>query len=228
VVCVLLVFPLFLQSGEIIDRIVAVVNGRPVMESELIEQLRFEQFLDAAPPGVISVAQQRAALDRLVDQLLLAEQMDAVKFEEPSADEVSKKVEEIRRQTVPNQKEWTVALQRYGLTEGDVAEHVALQLRTLRFVDARFRPAIRVDPHAVEGYYREKLVPKMKQAGAQPLPLQQVEPRIREILVQQQIDDLLESWMKSLRTQAEIRLPVPSSSVGAAQPPDQAQAAEVH
>ncbi len=68
----------------------------------------------------------------------------------------------------------------------------------------------------------------MKQAGAHALPLQQVEPRIREILVQQQIDELLESWMKSLRTQAEIRFPVPSSSVGAVQPSAQAQAAEVH
>ena len=43
--------------------------------------------------------------------------------------------------------------------------------------------------------------------------MQEVAPRIREILVQQRIDDLLEEWLKTLRTQAEIRVPVPSSAL---------------
>ncbi len=226
----LLLMATSLFGAETIDRMVATVNGRPVMESELAEELRFEQFLDAAPPVVVSVVQQRAVLERLVDEILLEQQMDAMKFEEPSASALTKKLDEIRQQVTAKAGPdgWRAALQRYGLTEGDVAEHIALQLRALHFIDARFRPAIRIDTHAVQNYYREKLLPKMKQAGAKPLPLQQVEPRIREILVQQQIDELLESWMKSLRTQTEIRFPVPSSSVGAVQPSAQAQAAEVH
>jgi hypothetical protein len=113
------------------------------------------------------------------------------------------------------------------LSESDLAEHLALQLRTLQFIDERFRPAVRVEPIAVEIYYRDQLVPKMKQAGADPVPLKQVEPRIREILAQQQMDDLLENWLKTLRTQIEIRLGVPSSAIGSVPPPDQAQAAEV-
>jgi hypothetical protein len=222
------VTPLF--AAETIDRIVATVNGRPVMESELVEELRFEQFLAAAPPVVVSVAQQRAVLERLVDEVLLEQQMDAAKFDEPSAGELNKRMEEVRQQVVSTAGTdgWRTTLLRYGLTEADVTEHIAVQLRTLHFIDARFRRAIRIDAHAVQSYYRERLLPKMKQAGAQPLPLQQAEPRIREILVQQQIDELLESWMKSLRTQAEFRFPVPSSSVGAMQPAAQAQAAEVH
>jgi hypothetical protein len=230
VLWLLLMMVTSLFAAETIDRIVATVNGRAVMESELAEELRFEQFLDAAPPVVVSVAQQRAVLERLVDEILLEQQMDAVKFEHPSGVVLDKKIEEVRQQVAPvaGTDGWSAALQRYGLTEADVAEHIALQLRALHFIDARFRPAIRIDAHAVQNYYREKLLPRMKQAGAQPFPLQQVEPQIREILVQQQIDELLESWMKALRTQAEIRLPVPSSSVGAVQPSAQAQAAEVH
>jgi len=219
-----------LFAAETIDRIVATVNGRAVMESELGEELRFEQFLSAAPPVVVSVAQQRTVLERLVDEILLEQQMDAAKFDAPSTAELNKKLDELRQQvaSTAGSDGWRAALQRYSLTEADVSEHIALQLRALHFIDARFRPAIRIDAHAVQNYYREKLLPKMKQAGAHALPLQQVEPRIREILVQQQIDELLESWMKSLRTQAEIRFPVPSSSVGAVQPSAQAQAAEVH
>ena len=47
VVWVVLAAPL---SAETIDRIVATVNGRPVMESELAEQLRFEQSRQRETP----------------------------------------------------------------------------------------------------------------------------------------------------------------------------------
>jgi len=216
--------PLF--SSETIDRIVATVNGRPVMESELAEQLRFEQFLAGKPAQVVPIAEQRTALERLIDQMLLEQQMDSVNFEHPDTDEINKRMQELRQQLAPSAGAWEHALARYGLSNADVSDHVGSQLRTLHFIDARFRPAIRVDPGAVAAYYREQFAPKMKQAGAAPVPMKQVEPRIREILMQQQLDELLENWLKSLRTQSEIRLPVPSSAAGALQPATQAHAAE--
>ena len=221
----LVALPLF---GETIDRIVATVNGRPVMESELAEQLHVEQFLAAKPPTMVTIAEQRLGLERLLDQILLQQQMDAVNFEKPSAEDIAQRVQQLRQQIAPNagSEAWQRSLASYGLSQADLAEHVASELRTLRFIDARFRPAIRVDPGAVEAYYRDELSPKMKQAGSAPPPLKQVESRIREILVQKQMDDLLESWLKSLRTQTDIRFPAPSSSVEAAQP-TKAQAAEV-
>lgn len=217
-----------LPSAETIDRIVATVNGRPLMESELAESMLVEQFLGGKPPDLVPVGEQRAALGRLVDQTLLQEQMDAVNFEMPLAEEVNKRMQELRQQIAPNFSgdAWRRSLSSYGLTEADLAAHVASELRTLHFVDARFRPAVRVDRAAVEAYYREQLVPKMKRAGADPLPLKQVEARIVEVLIQQQMDDLLESWLKTLRTQSEIRLPVPSSAAGAIQPEAQPHAAE--
>ena len=224
VVWLVLVMPLF--SSETIDRIVATVNGRPVMESELVEQLRFEQFLAGKPAQLVPIAEQRTALGRLIDQMLLEQQMDAASFPHPDADEINKKVQELRQQLAPSAAAWEQTLARSGLSDADISEHVASQLRTLHFIDARFRPAIRVDPGAVEAYYREQFAPKIKAAGAQPVPMKQVEPRIREILMQQQVDDLLENWLKSLRTQSEIRLPVPSSAAGALQPAAQAHAAE--
>ena len=86
----------------------------------------------------------------------------------------------------------------------------------------RFRPAIRVDSHAVETYYREQLLPKMKAAGSDPLPLKQAQAQIQEILVQQQMNELLENWLKVLRTQTEIRLPIPSGAAAIMRPAHQA------
>ena len=163
----LVVLPLF---SETIDRIVATVNGRPIMESELAEQLQVEQFLAAKPPAAITVAEQRLGLERLLDQILLQQQMDAVNFEKPTAEDIGKRIQEVRQQIAPNsgREAWKRSLVNYGLTEEDLAEHVGTELRTLRFIDARFRPAVRIDPGAVEAYYRDELVPKMKQAAAAP------------------------------------------------------------
>jgi parvulin-like peptidyl-prolyl isomerase len=221
----MLVVPLL--AAETVDRIVAIVNGRPVMESELAEQLRFEQLLAARPAELAPAAEQHAALGRLVDQVLLQQQMDAAKFEEASADELNKRMQYLRQQLAPKKGEWEQMLARYGLTESDVSDHVALQLRTLRFIDARFRPAVRIDPHAVETYYREQLLPKMKAAGGEPIPLKEAQARIQEILMQQQMDELLENWLKVLRSQTELRLPGPSSAAVAMPPTANAQAGEM-
>jgi hypothetical protein len=211
-----------LLRAETIDRIVATVNGLPVMESELAEQLRFEQFLAGKPPQIVPVAEQRAALERLVDQILLQNQMDTAKFSEPLPDEVNQRLQEVRAQLAADNGSWPQLLSHYGLSEEDISEHIALQLRTLHFVEVRFRPAIRIDSHAVETYYREQLLPKMKAAGTDPVPLKQAQAQIQEILVQQQMNELLENWLKVLRLQTDIRLPVPSGAAATIHPAQQA------
>src|SRR3954468_4467733 len=126
----LIAFPLL--YAETIDRIVATVNGHPVMESELTEQLHLEQFFDGKAPRVVSISEQRAALERLLDQMLLQQQMDAANFAKPTPEEISQRLQDLRRQIAPNQGDgaWQGALSSYGLTENDVAEHVAIELRT--------------------------------------------------------------------------------------------------
>jgi len=200
-----------------------------VMESQMVEALRFEQFLANEPPHAVPAEELRAVLGRLVDQLLLTQQMDLVGFQQTSTEEIQKRIVEIKQQSsaARSDQEWSVLLRSYDLSEGEVAERIGQQLRTVRFVEARFRPAVRVEPSAVESYYKDQLLPKMQQAGAEPVPMQEVAPRIREILVQQRLDDLLEEWLKTLRTQTEIRLPVPSSALVQAEPVTSSLAAEV-
>src|SRR5438270_8171295 len=136
----LLLIAALLSSAETIDRIVATVNGRPLMESDLAEHLRVEQFLGGKPPDAVPIAAQRAALERLVDQTLLEEQMDAVNFETPGAEDVTNRLRQLRQRVAPSGDVWQRSLSSYGLTEADLAEHVASELRILRFIDARFRP----------------------------------------------------------------------------------------
>ena len=203
------------RAGETIDRIVAVVNGRPVMESEMVEALRLEQLVANKPPQAVPADELRAVLGRLVDQLLLAQQMDLAHFQQMSQEEVQPRISDLRAQVAPSSTDdgWRGLLRTYDLSEADLAEQMSQQLRTVRFIDARFRPSVRVEPGAVESYYQTQLVPKMKQAGAQPIPMKDVEPKIREILVQQRMNDQLDIWLKALRAQAEIRMTTPTSAL---------------
>jgi hypothetical protein len=203
------------RAGETIDRIVAVVNGRPVMESEMVQTLRLEQILANKPPQAVPADELRAVLGRLVDQLLLSQQMDLAHFQQTSPEEVQARIRELRTQVAPSGSEddWSSLLRTYDLSEADLGEQISQQLRTVRFVDARFRPSVRLEPGAVESYYNTQLLPKMKQAGAQPVPMKDVEPKIREILVQQGMNDQLDIWLKALRAQAEIRMPTAGSAL---------------
>jgi hypothetical protein len=76
----------------------------------------------------------------------------------------------------------------------------------LRYLDLRFRPEIRIDPRAIENYYREQLLPQLRKAGAPEPPLQQVAPTIEQLLAEQRLNELQSQWVRTLRLQAEIHV----------------------
>lgn len=189
-----------LQAQEVVDRIVATVNGQPILQSDCDVEARYEAFLDGRPAAATATI-----LDRVIDQQLLLAQMKDVAA--PSSAEVEEKIAEVRRQIAAQDEDgWRKALARYGMDEQDLRERVQVQLRVLRFVDQRLRPGVHVDAKAVENYYRETFLPQLKQRGAGEAPLADVSARIEEILAQQQMDRLLADWLQELRKQASVRL----------------------
>ena len=62
-------------GAEIVDRVVANVNGHAVLQSDWEQEVAFEGFSDARDPNSFSRAERSAALDRLIDQELLREQL---------------------------------------------------------------------------------------------------------------------------------------------------------
>ncbi len=195
------------SAGEIIDRIVAVVNGQPILESEWDEAVRCEAFLDGRPLEQVTPEAQRAALERLIDQELLHQQATAYRFPPLADDDVQKRMVEIRSQLsgAGDDRAWKTALQKYGISEAEFADRVRAELEIVRFLDVRLRPAIRVDQRSVQAYYRDTFLPQLRKAGAKEVPLAVVAPKIREVLVQQRMGEMLNQWIKALREQSDIR-----------------------
>ena len=74
-------------------------------------------------------------------------------------------------------------------------------------MDARLRPAVEIDSKSVEAYYRDQFVPRLKQSGASEVPLAEVSGKIRELLTQQKVSELLVSWLQTLRSEGQVHVP---------------------
>jgi peptidyl-prolyl cis-trans isomerase SurA len=218
----LLAFATGAPASEVIDRIVATVNGKLILQSDVEEEARLEAFLAGQPPSDFKPEELRTVVERMIDRQLVHEQMRSVREVATTSQSVERRMKQLR-QTLGKLAEtdagWQKTLSDAGVTEEELRAHFADEVQTMRFLEARLRPQIQVDAAAIESYYREKLLPEMQKSGEKEAPLADVSPRIREVLVEQKLDESLTLWLKSLREQSNIRVPAPIESNAAAPAP---------
>src|SRR5207247_8853092 len=181
--------------------------------------VHYEAFISGHSPEQLTFADRKDALDRLIDQELLRQQIRSADFQHAPDQEIAARIQEIRRQYpgADSDSGWHAALTRYSLTEKELEHRVALQLDLMRLVDARLRPTVQIDSKSIESYYNQELLPQLRQSGAQQIPLAQASPKIKELLTQRKIDQLLIAWLQTLRTGSEIGTqPATSDSGGQA------------
>jgi peptidyl-prolyl cis-trans isomerase SurA len=206
-----------LFAAEVIDRIVATVNGRIILQSELDEALRYEALLSGRPLSQFTDADRRTVLDRLIDQELLGEQTKEADAQQVLREEAAKRVAEARKlyPEAATEAGWQAVLAGYRLTENDLLDNVQKQLDLMRLVDARLRPSIQIDSKSIEAYYRDKFVPQLEKSGAGEVPLADVSAKIRELLTEQKVNELLVSWLQTLRSESDVHIPgSPQSAAG--------------
>jgi len=195
--------------ADVIDRIIATVNGHIILQSDWDEALCLEALLRNRNPGQFTDDERRAVLDRLIDQELLREQMTSGEFAHATDAEVSARVQDARKQypQAATTEGWQALLAQFHLTEKLLLSHVRQQIDLMRLVDARLRPAVEIDSKSIEAYYRDQFIPKLKQSGVAEPPLEEVSAKIRELLTEQKVDEMLVSWLQTLRSEGHVRLP---------------------
>ena len=202
--------------SEVADRIVATVNGHVILQSDWDEALGYQALIEARSVGEFAVAERKAALDRLIDQELIRQQVQPSDFRAASTEEVDARIRELRKQRPEwvTDEGWIAALSRYGLSESEIRQRVTSEIDELRALDAHFRPGLQIDQRSVEAYYQEKLLPELRAAGAREVTLAEVAPRIKELLAQRKMNDLLIAWLKTLRAESQIRTPLDEGGGG--------------
>ena len=206
------------QNGSpvVLDRVIAVVNDRPILASELNEEMRVSILEPAI--GERGKETPQDALQRLIARTLIRQQ---IREEEerslvPPEEEVSARMAELRKRlpvcahaNCASDAGWNTFLAAHGLTEQRVETYLRSRIEILKFIEIRFRQGIRISPEQVEAYYRNTLLPQYP--PGEPVPaLNQVSARIEEVLLQEQVSGLFNDWLDNLRKQGDIEVLDPS------------------
>ena len=194
--------------AETLDRVVASVGNVAITKSEVEAEYRLELFLKgSSAAGVLDGAASERVRDRLIEQKLLADEAEAEGVDRSDIMEAAKQaLGDVRRQ-YSSEEAFQTALRVLGTTEDQVLSRLQVQVLTLRLIDQRLRPAAWVERPEIEAYYTGTFVPEFRRQNTGPNPpVDEVEPQIREILVQKKVDHLLANWLAELKAGRRVSI----------------------
>ena len=200
-------------NGVVLDRLVAVVNGDLILESDVDEERRFEEV---QPYRTISESTRAKVLERLVDRVLILQQA-ALEPEDVVSDKDLDAQLATLRKDIPGCKPtfcetdggWQDFLSRHGFTVEEFSLRWRQRMQLLKFIEVRFRNGVKIKDDEIQAYYEKTMLPEYAKRNVTPPPLEAIKRRIEEVLLQQQVSALLQDWLKSLRAQGSVRIMTP-------------------
>ncbi|HYU43256.1 MAG TPA: hypothetical protein VEQ84_14000 [Vicinamibacteria bacterium] len=169
---------LLAASGRagVVERILAVVDGRPVLLSEVavFERVRGET--------------QRQALEGLIDEQLMYQEAARLPQASLTAEEEQRAFASLRAQLPSASADEEEQLRRLSRRQAAI----------LKYVGFRFRPQVRVSEEAVRAAYEAK-------GRGEEGSFEEAAPVIRARLAEEDLSRRIEGWVKELRKAAEIR-----------------------
>lgn len=191
------------------DRVVAVVNGDLLLESDIDAEQRFAAFTPLRPDTTES---RDKLIERLIDRDLILQQMKLQPqppFTDAEVDTelvtLKKNIPECATYKCETPEGWAKFCADHGFTVDEVRARWRTRMEVLRFIEQRFRMGIRITQAEIDAYYKDKLLPAYKKDNLQPPAESAISERIQELLLQQQVTGLLEDWLKALRAQGSVR-----------------------
>lgn len=198
-------------QGTVLDRVVAVVNGDLILESDVDEETRFEEI---QPYRTTDENHSREfTVRRLIDRLLILQQAElepetAVSDKELDAQLVTlrKDIPECKQYHCETDAGWEKYINAHGFTLEEFRKRWRERMELLRFIEVRFRNGIRISDDDIKNYYEKTMLPEYAERHVTPPKLETISPRIEEVLLQQQVGNLLRDWLTSLRAQGRVRI----------------------
>jgi peptidyl-prolyl cis-trans isomerase SurA len=193
-----------------LDRVVAIVNGELILESDVESEESFAAFQPFSHAKPVS---REEMINRLIDRTLILQQM-ALQPEAPITDaEVDAELTSLRK-TIPKcaayhcetQTGWDKFIADQGYTLDELRDRWRLRMEVLRFIEERFRMGIRISQSEIDDYYKATLLPAYEKESAPAPPEVTITDKIQEILLQQQVDKLLDDWLAALRAQGGVSI----------------------
>ena len=202
------------EPGTQVDRVVAIVDGQVVLDSDVDEERRFEAIQPLVPgttdPGNATRSQE---IERLVNRTLILQQAKLQVEDNITDSDVDKEVAGLRTTLAPCKQVncttdagWSEFLHTHGFDVTEFRDRWKERMQVLAFIQERFGAGSTVSEAQVRAFYQNNMLPQYAKAHVKAATLASVEPRIREVLQQGQISSLLRDWLQSLRAQGSINI----------------------
>ena len=122
--------------AEIIDRIAVIVGDHLIKHSDILNEIRVTAFLNQEKSD-FSPAEEKKAVNRLIDQALIRRDIESGAYVEPDPAEADKLLQQIKAR-YGSDAAYRKALAGLGITEAGLRERLEWQTEVLKFVEARF------------------------------------------------------------------------------------------
>ena len=186
-------------QSQIVDGIVARIEGDIITFSELRELAAYQQLLD----GRSQTGEELRS--ELIEQWMLNDEASGARFPMPAAAEVDREMSRIQS-NFPNMAAFQQRLGEVALSSEALRRVLARQIYLARYLDYKFRSSVQVDDTAIANYYRDHLVPELQAKGQPAPPLMDVTDQIRELLIEQGVNDRTAAWFDETKPRMKIEL----------------------
>ncbi len=190
------------QSQKLIDQILVVVNDEIITRTDLLWNLALDHT-SPSPAGSVNSDLLKQMLEVMIDQRLVYQEAAKIPSAEVSQDEIDKKRNELIKE-FPSGNAFLQRAESVGLTSAKIDEMMRERVLIERFVEFRFRSFVFVSENEIQKYYDEQLVPRIREGGQVPPPLEQVRDQINELLKREKFDQELDRWLKEARQRSDI------------------------
>jgi len=187
------------QSGRVVDRIVARIEGDIILQSQVRELGAFQELVEGHAES------DDKLLEELIEQWVVETEASASHFPEPAQSEVDRELTRLKGQ-FSNPEKYASRLNELGLSADQARQLLSRQIYVERYVDYKFRPSVQIEPADIDSYYEKELLPELAK-NKQPAPDRAaVEQQIREVLIQRGISGLTVKWLDDTKSRLKIEI----------------------
>jgi len=177
-----------LADAEVIDRMVAVVEGHVITQSDLRQEREIRMLF-----GEKAAGDDAALIREVIDNYLIERQSSDF----PGTDVTPEEIDAELKNAAPQA----------GTATPAIRAAIGNRIRVQKYFDLRFRQFIRPTNEDLQKYYDDVFVPEAKKRGLNPIPpLTQITDAIRNNVVQEQMNHEIDVWLEAIRARSNIEV----------------------
>jgi hypothetical protein len=185
------------RAADRIDRVLAVVSGTVITESDVRAALVF----GLVRPPRAGADPVRTALDQLIRRQLILGEVARSAAAEPDASQVARRMEAVRA-SFPSRAAYDARLAETAMNETRLRDIVEADIRIDDYMKQRFGAVAEPSDQEVADYYQAHLA--QFTSGGRQLTIDEAKAAARERLVEDRRNQIVDDWVARLRRRAEV------------------------